>query len=156
MRDHDQLKVALFAAFFDDSGWRAISDEDASKAKGTHSASATANASMLSWSRFVVGLRHRFSRRQQPARARHSLIERQHAAILTKRIGQSQSDDDRGEHLLSSTATAAHVEFDRVLDHDDTVVVDLSRRRTRLVVIRSDTNRIDVCLDSQRLQRSSK
>lgn len=50
-------------------------------------------------------------------------IQSDESAIRTEAFCEGQSDDDAGENLLSSTASASHVHFNIALDHDNTIIV---------------------------------
>ena len=49
------------------------------------------------------------------------LVEREDAAVEAEGVGQSEPDDQRGEHLLAGRAAAAHVELRVALAHDHPV-----------------------------------
>ena len=75
------------------------------------------------------------------------LVQGDDAAVCGECLGQRQSDDEAGQHLLAGGAAAPHVQLSLVLDHDDAVAVDLPlvRPAAHGVVVRGpDLDPVDI------------
>lgn len=110
-----------------------------------------------------------------------SLVQSQDATISWHRICQSQTNDDWRKNFLTSgasishargtpewvywhwhgTATirrqadspSSHIKFYLIFHHDHSIVISLPRRSTVLIVVRADSDGIDICAQNTASER---
>ena len=85
------------------------------------------------------------------------LVQGQNARVETERFGKRQSNDDAGEHFLTSRATTAHVQLRFALDQTHTIVVRSTCGGRRRLGVRAIgrrvlfTTNLNLCLNSNNI-----